>query len=330
MTCDAYHTSITSFCEINFRTPKTKGVEVRRKTFRATAALTVAVSAVMVLTGCVVLRPGASATGADAGPVATHTQIIELPPAVKDKGVLLIGSQLASPPLNFQSEDGGEIKGINIDIANELGRRLGVKIEWKQFPFAGLIPAVQSGKVDAGMDLIGDTEQRRAAVDFANYMNQATSPLVQRGNPHKIESADDLCGLSAAIVRGGVQLELAEETSKKCVDAGKQPIKINQYNSPGDARLSVQAGRDAAFLGNTPVLRYISEQEATKSVFEVGGDATYQLQPIGIITAKNNRKVHDSIQSALDMMQTDGTIASILKKWNTEDLALAAPAKESK
>lgn len=297
---------------------------------RATATLAAAVSAVMVLTGCVVLRPGASANGADAGPIVAHTQIIELPADIRTKGKLLIGSQLASPPLNFQSEELGEIKGINIDIAEEVGERLGVKIEWQQFPFAGLIPAVQSGKVDAGMDLIGDTEQRRAAVDFANYMNQATSALVKRGNPHDIQSAADLCGLSVAIVRGGVQLELAEETSAKCIDERKKPVKINQYSAPGDARLSVQAGRDAAFLGNTPVLRYISEQKATKTVFEVGGDATYQLQPIGIITAKNNREVHDSIQSALDLMQADGTIAAILKKWNTEDLALTAPAKDSK
>lgn len=303
---------------------------MRRKTLRATAALALGLSAMLVLSGCVVLRPGVSANGADAGPVAAHTQIIELPAAIRAKGKLLIGSQLASPPLNFQSEEGGQIKGINIDIAEEVGERLGVKIEWQQFPFAGLIPAVQSGKVDAGMDLIGDTEQRRAAVDFANYMNQATSALVKRGNPHNIESAADLCGLSVAIVRGGVQLELAEETSAKCLDEGKQPVKINQYSAPGDARLSVQAGRDAAFLGNTPVLRYISEQKATKAVFEVGGDATYQLQPIGIITAKNNREVHDSIQSALDLMQADGTIAAILKKWNTEDLALPAPAKDSK
>jgi polar amino acid transport system substrate-binding protein len=77
-------------------------------------------------------------------------------------------------------------------------------------------------------------------------------------------------------------------------------------------------------------MRYIAEQEATKAVFEVGGEATYQLQPIGIITAKDKVSVHDSIQSALDLMQADGTLARILAKWHAEDLALKAPAKESK
>lgn len=293
-------------------------------------ALLVSLSTVMALTGCIVLRPGTAAKEAEAESSAAHTQIVELPAATKDKGVLLIGSQLASPPLVFQSEGSGKVKGINKDIATEVGKRLGVKIAWEQLPFAGLIPAVQSGKVDAGMDLIGDTEQRATAVDFANYMNQATSPLVRRGNPHDIKSAEDLCGLPVAIVRGGVQIELAEETSEKCVDSGKKPVQIDQYSSPGDARLSVQSGRDAAFLGNTPVMRYISEQKATKSIFEVGGKTTYQLQPIGIITAKNNREMHDSIQSALDMMAADGTTASILKKWDTEDLALEQPAEGGK
>lgn len=303
---------------------------MRRKLFTVTASVSLCLAATLALGGCVVLRPGASANEAGAEQVEAHTQIVELPEAVRARGTLVIGSQLASPPLIFQREGGNKIQGINKDIADEVGKRLGVKIEWKQFPFAGLIPAVQSGQVDAGMDLIGDTDKRRAAVDFANYMNQATSPLVRRGNPHDINSAADLCGLPVAIVRGGVQLELAEETSKNCVAEGKKPVEINQYGAPGDARLSVQAGRDAAFLGNTPVMRYISEQEATRSVFEMGGEATYQLQPIGIITSKGNREVHDSIQSALDLMQADGTIAAILKEWRTEDLALDAPAKESK
>ncbi|GAA5230094.1 ABC transporter substrate-binding protein [Arthrobacter cryoconiti] len=303
---------------------------MRRIFFTAATALSIGLAATVALSGCVVLRPGVSANAAGTEQKTAYTQLVELPTAIKDKGVLVIASQLASPPLIFQVNGSNAIEGINKDIADEVGSRLGVKIEWTQLPFAGLIPAVQSGKADAGMDLIGDTEQRRAAVDFANYMNQATSPLVRRGNPEGIHSVDDLCGLPVSIVRGGVQLELAEATSKKCVSEGKKPIQIDQYSAPGDARLSVQAGRDAAFLGNTPVMRYIAEQKATKSIFEMGGEATYQLQPIGIITAKGNPAVHDSIQSALDMMQADGSISKILKKWNTEDLALATPAKESK
>lgn len=303
---------------------------MRRNFFTGTTALSLALATTLALSGCVVLRPGVSANqdGAEQGEV--HTEIVELPSDIKDKGELVVGSQLSSPPLIFQTDGSSDVDGINKDIAEEVGSRLGVKITWSQFPFAGLIPAVQSGKADAGMDLIGDTDQRRAAVDFANYMNQATSPLVQRGNPHRIVSVADLCGLPVAIVRGGVQLELAEETSQKCIDEGKQPIQIDQYNAPGDARLSVQAGRDAAFLGNTPVMRYISEQEATKSIFEMGGEAAYQFAPIGIITAKHRPEIHESIQSALDLMQADGTIAKILAEWNTEDLALSNSPEENK
>ncbi|WP_164520458.1 ABC transporter substrate-binding protein [Specibacter cremeus] len=278
--------------------------------------------AAIALSGCVVLRPGVAAQVSATQAPTAYKHIIELPQDIKGKGSLVIGSQISSPPLIFFSDGNIAVEGINKDIADEIGRRLGVGITWKQLPFAGLIPAVQSGKVDAGMDLIGDTPQRRAAVDFANYMNQATSPLVRRGNPHNIQSVDDLCGLAVAIVRGGVQLELAEETSAKCTAAGKKPVQIEQFSSPGDARLSVQAGRTAAFLGNTPVMRYISEAAATKAIFQMGGGTTYQLQPIGIITAQSKPALHVSIQSALDMMQADGTIAKILATWHTEDLAL--------
>lgn len=300
---------------------------MRRRIQRFIALCTAAIT-VVALSGCVVLREGGQSQRESDASRQVHQEIVPLPEEIKKRGHLVFGSQLASPPLNFS--DGDTYKGINIDIAEEIGRRLDVEIKWKQYPFAGLIPAVQSRQVDAGIDLIGDTEERARAVDFSNYMNQATSPLVKRGNPHKIKSAADLCGLSVAIVRGGVQLELAQEENEKCLENGKPAIDIKQFAAPSDARLSVQAGRTAAFLGNTPVMRYVAESEATRDTFEMGGEATYQLQPIGIITAKDRTDLKESIQSALDVMQADGTIDQLLEKWDLKDLSLGSDTDDAK
>lgn len=73
-------------------------------------------------------------------------------------------------------------------------------------------------------------------------------------------------------------------------------------------------------------MRYISEQEATKTFFEVGGREAYQMQPIGVITSKQNRELRESIQSVLDLMAEDGTTAELLAKWDVEDLALTGEA----
>lgn len=294
---------------------------------RLAAALAGALALTLGLSGCVVLREGGTEPAQSAGAQQAYTEVVPLPESVKERGYLVFGSQLASPPMNFPADKG--YQGINVDVVEEIGNLLGVEIRWKQLPFAGLIPAVKSKQIDAGIDLIGDTQERAQVVDFSNYMNQATSPLVQRGNPHGIESAADLCGLPIAIVRGGVQLELAEDENDKCLQEGKKPIEINQFSAPGDARLSVQAGRTAAFLGNTPVMRYIAENKATSKVFEMGGEATYQRQPIGIITAKDRRDLKQSIQSALDVMQAEGTVDELLAKWEIQDLALDAPQDEA-
>lgn len=291
-----------------------------RRFSRATAALAAGLALCLGASGCVVLRPGGSAAPEDPAAQQSYTEVQPLPESVRERGYLVFGSQLASPPMNFPAEKG--YQGINVDLVEEIGRRLGVEIRWKQLPFAGLIPAVKSRQIDAAVDLIGDTPERAQVVDFSNYMNQATSPLVQRGNPHGITSVQDLCGLPVAIVRGGVQLELAEEENAKCLEQGKKAIEINQFSAPGDARLSVQAGRTAAFLGNTPVMRYIAEAPATGKVFEMGGDATYQRAPIGIITGKDQRELTESIRSALDVMRADGSIDAMLSKWKVEDLAL--------
>ena len=77
-------------------------------------------------------------------------------------------------------------------------------------------------------------------------------------------------------------------------------------------------------------MRYIAESEATRDTFEMGGEATYQLQPIGIITAKDRTDLKESIQSALDVMQADGTIDQLLEKWDLKDLSLGSDADDTK
>lgn len=273
--------------------------------------------------GCVVLRPGATAGQGDGSSTQRYTEILPLPEDRRDQP-LRFGSQVSSPPLNFYAEDNTTVRGINADIAEAVAEKLGVTVQWTQLPFAGLIPAVQSGKIDAGIDLIGDTESRRGSVDFSNYMNQATSPLVRAGNPEGISGVEDLCGMAVAVVRGGVQIELAEEASAECAEQGKPGLDVNQYNNPGDARLAVQSGRVVAFLGNTPVMRFIAEAPATSSVFDVAGETTYQRAPIGIITAKSETELRESIRSALDLLRADGTIDEILARWDVSDLALEA------
>lgn len=268
---------------------------------------------------------GGCVTTAPSNPPAAGQAGAGLPQTVKDKGGLVIGSELTTPPLTYLDTDGKTVKGLNHDLAQALGAKLGIKVTFAQYAFAGLIPAVQSGKVDLAMDIINDTRERQGLVDFVDYLRNGTTILLKKGNPEGIRVLTDLCGRSVAAVRGSVQIGLVEKASATCTAQGRPGITINQYANPPEARLQVQTGKNTAFLGNTPVMLYLAKNADGGATFEAATAERYMEQPVGLIFAKGNAQLRDAVLGALAQLWADGTYARLLDQYGLRDLALERP-----
>ncbi|MGH3588956.1 MAG: ABC transporter substrate-binding protein, partial [Pseudonocardia sp.] len=268
--------------------------------------------------------PACSASPTDAPPDGGGASA-GLPEDIRSSGRLAIGSELTTPPLTYRGEDGKTILGLNHDLAQALGERLGVEVVFEQYAFAGLIPAVQSGKADMAMDIINDTAERQRVVDFVDYLENGTTMLLRKGNPDGIRVLADLCGRSAALVRGSVQIPLVQEQSDRCVAEGRPPVELMQFAAPPEARLQVQHGRVSAFFGNTPVMIYLAENAEGGTVFEAATSEQYLPQPVGMIFAKGDTQLRDAVLAALQQLFDDGTYAALLEKYHLTDLALEKP-----
>ena len=126
----------------------------------------------LVLAGC---------SNDSGGGVSTENSTIQK--VLKEKK-LIIGMSPGYFPFNMKDPK-GDFVGYDVDFANALGKALGedIKVEYKQFTFDGLIPALQAGEVDmifAGMTIRGD---RALAVSFAN-------PYFQTGQAVMLPSSD--------------------------------------------------------------------------------------------------------------------------------------------
>jgi polar amino acid transport system substrate-binding protein len=248
-----------------------------------------------------------------------------LPEDIRSSGQLVIGSELTTPPLTYRAEDGQTILGLNYDLAQAMGEVLDVEVVFEQYSFSGLIPVVRSGKVDPAMDIINDTQERQEVVDFVDYLENGTTMLLKAGNPDGIAVLSDLCGHSAALIRGSVQIPLVEEQSDTCVAEGREPVRIMQFAAPPEARLQVQHGRVSAFFGNTPVMIYLAENADGGTAFEAATTEQYLPQPVGVIFAKGDEQLRDTVLAALQKLWDDGTYQSLLEKYNLADLALEKP-----
>lgn len=246
--------------------------------------------------------------------------------AAQAAGQIAAGSITNSPPMISYASDGTTLQGVIVDLAAAMSKQMGKDIVFKAMPFSGLLPAMQAKRIDISFTLMNDTPEREKLVDFVDFFDLGTMLLVKKGNPQHVQSLETMCGMSVSTVQGSTQLALVNEMNAKCTAAGKPPIKNMQYAQPSDARLQVQTGRVAAFLGNSPVMVYLAKTAGNGTVFDVVAGHEYQPVPLGISVAKDNTALRDELRKALDALIANGTYRKILQKYGVEGGAVKSAA----
>jgi polar amino acid transport system substrate-binding protein len=238
--------------------------------------------------------------------------------------VIKAGSITNSPPMISYAADGTTLQGAIVDLAAAMSKQMGRTIAFESIPFKGLLPAMEAKRIDITFTLMNDTPEREQVVDFVDFFNLGTMLLIRKGNPQHVESLETLCGKTVSTVQGSTQVALVDETNAKCRAAGKAPIENLQYAQPSDARLQVQTGHVAAFLGNTPVMVYLAKTAGDGTIFDVVRGHEYQPVPLGIGVAKSNTPLRDALKKSLDALIADGTYRRILEKHGVESGAVTA------
>jgi polar amino acid transport system substrate-binding protein len=234
------------------------------------------------------------------------------------------GSITNSPPMISYASDGTTLQGAVVDLAAAMSQEMGRKIVFESIPFNGLLPAMEAKRIDIVFSLMNDTPEREKIIDFVDFFNLSTMLLVRKGNPEHVESLDTLCGKTVSTVQGSTQLALVDEASTKCTAAGKPAIQNLQYAQPSDARLQVQTGRVAAFLGNSPVMVYLARTAGDGKIFDVVQGQVYQPVPLGIGVAKSNTQLRDALQKSLNALIASGSYRRILEKHGVESGAVGS------
>lgn len=251
----------------------------------------------------------APSTGSSAAPLSDA-----LPQAVKSAGVVRVGSDIAYAPVEFVGKDGKTATGIDPDIAAALGAQLGVRFEFQNGTFDGLITSLRSKRIDVIMSAMSDTPDRQKQVDFVDYFEAGTSILVKKGNPEGVQSLDDLCGKTVALERGTTQEDVAKEQTAKCQATGK-PLKVLAFDRDTEALLQVKQGRAVADMNDFPVAAYNAQTSGGGKDFEVVGQQI-QAGPYGIAVRKDDTQLRDAVKAALEAIVKDGTYAKVLQKWD--------------
>lgn len=241
-----------------------------------------------------------------------------LPPDVKPGSTLTVADDPTDPP--FDSIEGTQFVGVDYEIAQALGTALGVKIEFKQIGFDGIIPALQSHRFDMAMSAISDLKKRQATVDFVDYFNSGYAIVVNKGNPDNITTLDDFCGTSSGAQSGNQQVLILQAQSAKCESEGKKAITIKVYPDYSQMKLELQQHRLSAILQGIAGAAYVAD--TTNGALQmVKTDQVISPSPYGIAFPKGSPLVKP-FQAALQEIIDDGTYGQILAKWKLDVGAL--------
>ena len=228
-------------------------------------------------------------------------------PALAGK-TLKIGQDGESPPFSHRDpKDFNHLIGLDADTARAVFACAGVPIQFTTGAWAGLIPAAMSGQIDVMWDTLLYTPERAKRMDFVAYMNAATGVVVAKGNPKKIKSLDDLCGLTGTAGLGTTQEAMLRQTGEKCVAAGKKTVDIiTSTDIPSGMRL-VQNGRADALLTN----KFLGDMMAASNPAVEMAFGIVTGARIAAGTAKGNTDLVKAIYDGLTVLRANGELKKI-------------------
>lgn len=200
---------------------------------------------------------------------------------------------------------GGGIQGFNVDLAEELGKRLRRKVEIEATEFSGLIPGLNSGKYDFLMAPVTVNPDRARALLFTEGYTETNYTFLARKGGTKLETLEGLKGKTVAVNKGSNYEGWAKE------NAEKYGFKYDVYGTNADAIQAVMSNRaDFNLAGNTVAGWAAKQNPALQTTYTVKTGLVWAI-PFRL----NDKAGRDAASNALKCMKLDGTIARLANKW---------------
>lgn len=269
----------------------------------------------LALTGCVNNGGGGNTTTPAPTIAPDAAAVALLPEAIKASGELSMGVDATYPPNEYKDAAGNPI-GWDIELANAVAAKLGLKPVWNVAAFANIIPSVKGDKYAMGVSSFTDNVERQASVTFVDYYQAG---ILWASAAGKTVNPDDACGLKVAVQ--ATTYEHTDEVpakSEACVKAGKAAINIVPFDTQDAATTAVSLGQVDAMSADSPVTAYAIAQ--SKGKLQAAG-ASFDVAPYGYALSKTFG-LEKAVQAAVQSLMDDGTYLAILTKYGVQDGAI--------
>jgi polar amino acid transport system substrate-binding protein len=202
---------------------------------------------------------------------------------------------------------GGGVEGFNVDLINEIGKKMGRKVEIFAGQFSGLIPAMNAGQISfVGAPTTVTPERAQNLLFSEGYLNTFYAFVVPAKAPD-VGSLEQLKGKTISLNRGSAYDKWAQE------NAEKYGFKVESFGTNADAVQALISGRaDVHMSGNTV---------AAYSVVKAPGQIKLATLKVdqglvwGAAFRKDDHALRNAVDEAIECLKMDGTLAKLYEKW---------------
>ncbi|MEV0399882.1 ABC transporter substrate-binding protein [Actinoallomurus sp. NPDC050550] len=289
------------------------------------AATAVAVAAL----GMSACSNGTSAQPKDAGLPSTPLEVksavdsalrAKFPENIRASGALRVATDPSYPPSAFKSS-AGKIIGVGADFAAAITAKTGLRFEWVEVPFDGMLAGLKAHRFDASWSAWTVTRERTEVLNLVTYVNGGTSALVKTGNPKGIKKPLDLCGHTVAAQTGTLQAQGdMDGLRQQCAAAGRPAIKPMIVPQQTNVNQAVATERADAMLADNTAVAY--QAKLQPDLFESVSTILISPEPAGVAVPKDDSQLATALAATYNALIADGTYTKILKRWDIPNAAL--------
>jgi cystine transport system substrate-binding protein len=220
---------------------------------------------------------------------------------IKASGTLRIGLEGTYPPFNFQGAD-GQLTGFEVDFAKALAAQLGLKPDFRPAPFAGLLGALESGRVDVVINQITITPDRRAKYDFSEpYTISGIQIITLKAKPGP-STPDELAGKKVGVGLG--------TNYEQWLRANVPTADVRTYDDDPTKYQDLKAGRIDAVLND----RLVAADFVKTSPEFVASGPPFAAQGAGV-AMKKDAALKVIIDQAIDALRASGKLSALSRQW---------------
>ena len=230
---------------------------------------------------------------------------------IKQKGTLIVGVKADYRPFGFRNP-AGEIVGFEPDLAADVAKRLGVKLELVPVVASNRIQFLQQGKIDLMIATMSDTPERRKIVDIVEPSYYGSGTNIMALKSAHLTSWDQLRGKKVCLIQGSFYNKELQE--KYGVEGVAFPGTAEAYAALKNGNCVAFAYDDTAIIGEM--------QKPEWSGYEMPLDSIL-FQPWGLAVKQGETAFAAFMSKTITDWHKTGFIEQLEKKWDIKPTKFA-------